>query len=512
MDGSLAGRLTTVLNAARETPDARPTNLLFTSAVLLLLVLIPAAAVMDIPAGILAVAVGLIGLVMLSLKPDVATLLVMAIVYSNAAVIAVRFHDVPFALAAGSTGLLLIPIAYFLLIRRQPLVLPPAMPWVIGYLGVSLVSSLLSRDSAASAEAVGVFVSEGLLLYLLVVNAVRTERMLIAIVWVLLGVGAVLGALSIHQEVTQSFRDDYFGFAQVGGIGEEDFLTGAGESRTAGPIGRANRYAQIMVLLLPLVFAVVWAGFSRRSTALALIAGGLITVAIALTLSRGAAVGFALVLATMLVLRYLRWRNLAFIGIALVLLLVLLPQYGSRLATLERLPGIAEEGVEADGSIRSRITETIAAALVFVDHPLIGVGPGQFPTYYIGYAEQFGLRVRAEDREAHNLYFGLASDVGILGSIFFFGAIWVTIRDLARTRARLIATRPRLAHLAAGFMLAIVAYLTTGLFLHLAFERYLWLMLALGAATSLIGAAQGVEAERVPEHSGVAAREASAPA
>ena len=197
-----------------------------------------------------------------------------------------------------------------------------------------------------------------------------------------------------------------------------------------------------MVLLLPLAFAVVWSRTSRLSTMLALGAGALISIAIALTLSRGAAVGFAMVLAVMFLLRYLRWRYLLFMAVAIVLLFLAVPQYGSRLATLERLPGIAGEGVEADGSIRSRLTETIAAALVFADHPLLGVGPGQFPTYYMAYAQEFGLRVREEDREAHNLYFGIASDVGLLGSICFFGAIWVTIRDLARTRARLIATRP----------------------------------------------------------------------
>lgn len=503
--------MTTLLTQARTAPDARPTNLLFTSAVLLLIVLLPAAAVMEIPPAIVAVAVAAIGLVMLVLKPDAATLMVVAIVYSNAAVIAVRVHDVPFALAAGSTGLLLIPLCYFLLIRREPLLVPPATPWVLGYLAVSLVSTMLSRDSASSSEAVGIFVTEGLLLYLLVVNAVRSERMLVAIVWVLLAVGAVLAVLSIHQEVTQNFRNEYLGFAQVGGVGQ-DILTGDGESRTAGPVGRANRYAQIMVLLLPLAFAVVWSRRSRLSTVLALGAGALISIAIALTLSRGAAVGFAMVLAVMFLLRYLRWRYLLFMAIAVVLLFLAVPQYGSRLATLERLPGIAGEGVEADGSIRSRLTETIAAALVFADHPLLGVGPGQFPTYYMTYAQEFGLRVREEDREAHNLYFGIASDVGLLGSICFFGAIWVTIRDLARTRARLIATRPRLAHLAAGFMLSLVAYLTTGIFLHLAFERYLWLMLALGAATSLVASGRTLNADRADQDSTSEVREAPAPA
>lgn len=478
----------------RDAEQGPPAGLLLTSVVLFLVAMVPAAAVMDVPTPLLAVVMALVGLVVLCLRPDIATLLVVGIVYSNAAVVAVNVHDVPFALAAGSSGLLLVPLCYFLLIRREPLLIPSAFPWVMGYLLVSLLSTLLSRDSASAAESVGIFVTEGLLLYLLVVNTVRTERMVIAVVCVLLVVGAVLGAISLHQELTQNFSNEYLGFAQVGGIGE-DILTDEGESRTAGPLGRANRYAQVMVLLLPLVFAVGWARYSRRASLFAMGAGLLIAIAVALTLSRGAAVGFALVVALMLALRYLRWRTVALTAAAVILLFVAVPQYATRLGSLERLPGLAPEGVEADGSIRSRLTETIAAALVVVDHPLLGVGPGQFPTYYIAYAEKFGLRVRSEDREAHNLYVGIASDVGILGSFFFFAAIWVTIRDLARTRAKLLMTRPRLAHLAGGFMLAIVAYLTTGLFLHLAFERYLWLMLALGAAVTLIGAGRTLRAD-----------------
>jgi O-antigen ligase len=310
--------------------------------------------------------------------------------------------------------------------------------------------------------------------------------MALTVVWVLLAVGAILGGLSLHQELTQNFSSDYQGFAQVGGS-QNVLGTQGPESRTAGPLGRANRYAQILVLLLPLVFAIVWGRHSRGATLLAIGAGFLISIAAALTLSRGAAVGFALVLLVMLFLRYIKLRHIAIVAVALFALFVVVPQYGARLDTLQSVPGIAGEGQQLDSSVRSRITETIAAALVFADHPLIGVGPGLFPTYYLQYAGEFGLRVRPEDREAHNLYFGIASDTGLLGSFFFFGAIAVTVRDLSRTRSRLIRVRPRLAHLAAGFMLAIVAYLTTGIFLHLAFERYLWLMLALGAAVTAIG-------------------------
>lgn len=454
---------------------------------LLLGALVPAAAAMQVPMPVLAVLAALLALVVLVVRPDIATLAVIAIVYSNAAVVAVRFHNVPFTLAAGSFLLLAVPLGHYLLVRRAPLIIPPAMPWVLGYLLVQLVSTMLARNSASAAGALAILVSEGLLLYLLVVNSVRTERVMLGIVFVLLATGAILGALTLHQELTQNLSNNYLGFAQRSGDITGLFPGQVAISRPAGPLDGPNRYAQVMVLLLPLAFAVVWGRYSRRATLLAIGAGILISIAVALTLSRGAAIGFGLVLVLMFALRYVRLRNIAFLGVAIIALFLVVPQYATRLQTLDAVPGVANAGVQADGSIRSRLTEMAAAALVFVDHPIIGVGPDQFPTYYLAYAEKFGLRVRQDDREAHNLYVGIASDSGVLGSIFFFGAIGVTIRDLARTRSRLLGSRPQLAYLAAGFMLVLVTFLTTGIFLHLAMERYFWLIMALGAAVSVIG-------------------------
>ena len=193
----------------------RPAAPILVSVVVLLAMLIPAAVVWEAPTSILAVMVGLLGLVALALRPDIATLLVVGILYSNAAVVAVRVHNVPFTIAAGSTFVLAIPLGYYLLVRRQRLIIPPAVPWILGYLVVQLVSTMLSRDSALASQAVATFVAEGLLLYLLVVNSVRTEGMALAVVCVLLAVGAFLGALSLHQQLTGNFSNEYLGFAHV---------------------------------------------------------------------------------------------------------------------------------------------------------------------------------------------------------------------------------------------------------------------------------------------------------
>jgi hypothetical protein len=40
--------------------------------------------------------------------------------------------------------------------------------------------------------------------------------------------------------------------------------------------------------------------------------------------------------------------------------------------------------------------------------------------------------------------------------------------------------------MATGFLLALVGYLASGLFLHLSYARYFWLVLALGGAAAVV--------------------------
>jgi O-antigen ligase len=113
-----------------------------------------------------------------------------------------------------------------------------------------------------------------------------------------------------------------------------------------------------------------------------------------------------------------------------------------------------------------------------------------FRYYYGDYAEYVGLRVLTTDRQAHNLYLGVAAETGALGEICFLLILYVTLRNLARVRKRLLESHPELANMATAFMLAIITYMTTGIFLHFAYLRYFWLFMALAGATSYIANAQ----------------------
>jgi putative inorganic carbon (HCO3(-)) transporter len=436
----------------------------------------------------LAAVLAMLGAVAVAIRPDAAVLIVVGLIYSNAPVVLVQYHGVPVLLAAAVPFILAAPLAYDILVERREIILPPATPWLALFLVVQMLSTIGARDAGAAAAALGAFAVEGFGLYLLVVNTVRTPEILRGVVWVLLVVGAALGALSLFQQLTGTYGNAYFGFAQTDAA--ETGLTETGLARLAGPIGEKNRYAQIMLMLVPLAIMQATAERQRILRLAALGAGGLAAIATALTFSRGAALAAGLIVLAMIAMRYVRLSHVLAALVMVGAVLVAVPAYAERVASLADIGVLlADEpaGSATDNSLLSRATENLAALNVFADHPLLGVGPEQFPAYYRDYADEIGISVRAADREAHNLYLEIAAETGILGLIAFLGAVVATLVQLARARARALARRPDLAAMASGFMLALVAYLATGIFLHLSYARYFWLVLALaGAAGSIV--------------------------
>jgi putative inorganic carbon (HCO3(-)) transporter len=430
---------------------------------------------------------GLLAAVIVAGRPEAASLLVVGLIYSNAPTVFVTFHSLPIIIGGSVPLILAAPLAYELLIRRQKLVVTPAMPWIVLYLIVQIVSTITSRDTASSASELGSFAVEGLGLYFLVTNTVRSPQILRAIVWVLLIVGILLGGLSLFQQVTDTYSNSYFGFAQT--ESSATGVTDVGLDRLAGPIGEKNRYAQIMLMLMALGIMQVGAEKSRWLKVAALLSAALAAIAIALTFSRGAALAAGIILLVMVALRYIRISHVVAAAALIAVVLIAVPTYGARVTTITGLFSLFSEDSAAgaaDNSLLSRATENLTALSVWADHPLVGVGPGEFPSYYRDYADEIGISVRAQDREAHNLYLGIAAETGALGLIAFLGAVIATLWQLARARRQALLTRPDLAAMATGFLLAIVAYLASGLFLHLSYARYFWLILALGGAAAII--------------------------
>jgi O-antigen ligase len=410
-------------------------------------------------------------------RPEGATALFAFVFYLNVPVLVGHAVGVP-AIGGVAALILLVPLTAYVLIRREALVMTPALALMVLYLAVLVASAVHGGAHPESAEALIVYLSEGLLLYLLVTNSVRTVGVLQLVVWALVLAGATMGAISVWQEGTGSYGTTLGGLAQVS--------DGETIRRLAGPIGETNRYAQILLVLLPLA---VWAARVERRPALraaALGAAMLILSGVLLTLSRGAGIALALLAIAMLATGFVRLRHIAVLAVVLAgLVMVIAPDYAARLQSLTGLTqATSQDRAAVDGAIRGRATENLAALSVFADHPVIGVGPGRFFTAYSQpSANELDIRFLDTPRRAHNLYLELAADIGLIGLLVWTAIVGTTLLQLQRlARAWTAAWRPELADLARALALSIVAYLAAGLFLQLTYQRYFWFLLALANA------------------------------
>jgi putative inorganic carbon (hco3(-)) transporter len=445
----------------------------------------------------LATGIGLGLLIILAIlaKPNLATLLVVFILYTNAAVIVVHFHNVPSLIGGSLPALLVFPLASYVIVRREKLVISPILLPIFLFFAVQVAGTLFADYRYEATNNLITFILEGLGIFFLITNVVRTPRMMRQVTWALLIAGAFIGGLSLYQQLTRTFHDNYWGFAQVSfaqvNTGIETINGAITEPRLAGQIGEKNRYAQVMLMLVPIGIFRFWGEKKLLMRVLAALATGLIAVGSALAYSRGAAVGFVLMLLIMVFMRYIKIWQVGVIVVLLAVVLAAVPTYATRLTSLQTLAASFSDNTEtgvanADGATLGRLTEMGAAGLVFLDHPILGVGPGLFPLYYQEYADLIGLRTQNSDRQAHDLYVSIAAETGGLGLACFLLVIYITFRGLARARKRWLDEEPEIANMATAYMLSIVTYLTTGIFLHFAFIRYFWLIMALAAAVIYI--------------------------
>ena len=402
--------------------------------------------------------------------PHFAAYFVLFLLYSNTPVVLAQFHGVPYSVALAVPGLLLIPIGYHLWARREELVFPTVSTWILAFVMVQALGAIFARDPDASIAWFARSVGESVVLFLLIVNAVRTPAALRGAIWAMVAAGAFMGAFTTHQYLTRSYDKDYGGFAQTQdtGFSTQSLRGKVRHARAIGPIGEKNRFAQIMLMLMPLGLFGGMAERAGRARFLLMMGFSLATAGCALTFSRGAVVALGLTVTIATGMGYLRPRQLLMLALGGLLLVALLPQYRTRMASLfaiDTLVSSRGNAVESlDGSIRGRATEMLAAARVFADHPIVGIGPGMFKYYARKYGLSGGYRALDGRRQAHNLYLGIAAEHGLLGLGCFMAIVLITLHNLHRVRGQCVRTHPQLALVATSFAISLLLYLVSGMF------------------------------------------------
>jgi O-antigen ligase len=117
-------------------------------------------------------------------------------------------------------------------------------------------------------------------------------------------------------------------------------------------------------------------------------------------------------------------------------------------------------------------------------HPIFGVGPGEFSDYEAEVAKTAGKK--GAWQVTHNAYTQVSSEAGIPALLFFLAAIFMSFRTFGRVY-QVARNRPGLRSMAVACFccqLSLVGFCTATVFLSLAYTMYLPTMSGLALAFS----------------------------
>ncbi len=339
--------------------------------------------------------------------------------------------------------------------------------WVL-LLSLALSGMLAERPGESLAVIASESVSLGLAVCVLLL--IDTPAWLRRTVWGVVLPAAVLATLGVAHYTTGE-GSAYFGLASV--------IEDHGVRRSAGPTD-VNFFAQLLITSAALAFYLWRSATERRERAVALACLAVLLVGAVVTYSRGGflALGVGVLVVVLLAAKraWLRWSLV--VSVAAVAVVAVPPQIQSLVSPSD----LARQSREQ--SVQTRLTVNKAATKMFADYPLLGVGSGNYPNRFPDYARELG--VEQEDlvggglggggQRPHGLYLERMAETGIVGTLALLAVIVVALRASWLARSRL---RGPTGLLCEGVFVALLVYLTASTFLHNAYPRYFWIMIAL---------------------------------
>jgi putative inorganic carbon (hco3(-)) transporter len=254
------------------------------------------------------------------------------------------------------------------------------------------------------------------LIFMLMVNCATSPRRIERICWVIVLAFGYISALA--------WRDYAFGLNLV----EGNRIRGA----TGGFFENPNDLALNIVAFLPLAMMYVQrpGRFFKRAVSAVIVV--LMVGTLVFTKSRSGIVGAVPMFATYLVVTRSVTPTTILAGVVTGMVVVpMLPQ-----SFWDRMESITDGTKDPTGSREARRVLLEQAWLIFLEHPVTGIGAGQFMNY--------GPPGRAEKwRVTHNVMLEVACEIGIFGLITFSFLIWRGVASAWWTRRALAWTHRR---------------------------------------------------------------------
>ena len=245
-----------------------------------------------------------------------------------------------------------------------------------------------------------------------------------------------------------------------------------GSTRIAATLSNPNAYGAYLILIIfPVIMLSIYEKNKKKKMSYILFSI-LIIVNILMTNSRNALLGFAIGLGVLTLIYSIK---LIFALGGFGVLICFIPSVFQRL-----------KGATSLSSEDPRVKLWKTALMMIKDHPLLGVGNGNFVTLYNGYVKKHKELhyYYYKDYPTHNSYLKVQSELGVIGIVSFLG---IVITSLFRIK-KLYTTTTDKFHKAfyTGVMASVTAFLFMNISDNLFFvpktTTYFWLLLATAEA------------------------------
>lgn len=437
----------------------------------------------------LLVVLAILGVTWAVLQPEIGMIAFILITYTQLSQVLIQFHGLP-SIAQPLAGMLLLVILIRIaLYGERPLGWGRAAAIMIAFICVWFLSLLIAEDYTAAQMAFVGFAKDAVGA-LIIVFFIQSPASLRRALWAIIVAGLFMGAISVFQYLTNSFDMAFWGFG-----GWEQQVSGAiSRQRVTGPYANPNAFAQVMLVVIPLALDRVWHERRLFWRALAGLAAFLAVLTIFITFSRGGLLAMMFTVAIFFILRRPSFFPIV-ITIALVyFLLGFIPStYAERIGTLAQfLP--TQNAELLDQSFRGRLSENTAAWQMFLDHPVVGVGLGNYSLQYQNYSRLIGVDPRRTARSPASLYMEILSEQGLVGMVVFvillimvFGGMRRAYRQFRRSGME------READMSLALMAGFLGYMFSAVTKNSAYSNVFWLLVGITFAAVQVAKASQLE-------------------
>ncbi len=319
---------------------------------------------------------------------------------------------------------------------------------VLAIVLLSIITMPIARNPGLAWETFNDVFIKAVLIFIVMVNVIRTRKRLMAIMWIAISIGIYLSYAAV---------DNY----QRGNFTVEEYRVGVD---VQGLFGNPNEMALHLTTLIPIVLALAFISKNLIIKIACFVLSGLFVAAIIVTFSRS---GFLALAISMIFFAWKIGRTnrlkvlLIFLFLGGVILLLAPGNYGIRLLSIF-IPGL-----DPVGSSSQRQDNLILSLIVTIRNPW-GIGMGN--------STIFGLR----NLQTHNAFTQVSSELGLLGVLVYVIFQLSPIRKLGAIE-RIFFEKEEYGwfyYMAIGLQASIVAFMVASFFASVAYHWFVYYIIA----------------------------------